>query len=228
MNKKLTIHIPAMGLKKSNLIYWAIFMYFSSSPICVVLGKITLNVFSANEIETVFAWLFSFVILILILQNIGKKSVRIFLGIVLAVTLYFLATLMVHPEYYGYYVREVVGIVDCYYAPVSGCAVALLLTLLCANDESLFLRAVTTSSWVNVAYYLLLAVSRNGTWMNYNSAGQLIEKSYNIGLGYKIVFYALIFLSNYLMNRKKVIFLLSLWQRDWRSWLVPVESYFVF
>lgn len=179
-------------------------MYFSGSAVCFALnntiGRIGLN-FLVDVLYVVL--LISAVLFCIILNRERRKQIFLFLGIFTLVLLYFGLTLAVHPSYLEYYLKDTVGVWDELFSPVTGCIYGLMVVLLFRKADCLW-RCLKISGWINLVFYSFVIISRDGNWTGYNAVGQVISTSYDLGIGYNVIFITCILLCSYLEKRKIV------------------------
>jgi hypothetical protein len=77
--------------------------------------------------------------------------------------------------------------------------------LLCGEPQSLW-TSLKYSAWIDLVYYTLrvLIASKTGHWSGYDAFGNVINTTYDLGVGYSIMFVAIIFLCSF-MERKKLV-----------------------
>lgn len=210
MEEKRKIYYLALKLNSDFFAEAATILYFSGAAIRFALhntiGKIGLSFL----VNTIYVFLFFGTILICIkYSRMRRKSFLLFLAVFIAVALYFWGTLIVHPEYLKYYVKDTVGIWDELFSPVTGCIYGLLVILLCKKADCVW-KAIGYSAWIDLAYFSIrvMLASRTGHWVGYDSAGDMVDISYDLGVGYSVMFIAIVFLCKF-CEKKKLINLIA-------------------
>lgn len=179
-------------------------MYFSGSAVCFALNNSIGRIGFSFLVDTLYViFLFGSVLFCVILSRERKWQFGIFLGIFVLVVLYFGLTLVVHPSYLEYYLRDTVGVWDELFSPVTGCIYGLMVVLLFRKADCLW-RCLKFSGWINLIFYSFVILIRDGNWTGYNAAGQVIATSYDLGIGYNVIFITCILLCSYLEKRRIV------------------------
>lgn len=133
-----------------------------------------------------------------------------FLGVFMLIVLYFGMTLLIHPEYYYYYTRDVVGVWDELFSPITGCIYGFMVIVLCRNSECIW-RGLQWCAGIDLVYYTIrvITATKVGHWTGYDTAGNLIDTTYDLGVGYSIMFVTIILGCMY-AEKKKIVYLLGM------------------
>lgn len=197
----LTIENLLIGL----VIIW----YFSGQAVRFIMNNSIGLVLSQEIINTLYGTIFIMIILacLLLIKN-TRMNFLYFSLIFIAISLFFLATLIMHPEYEYYFTRDIVGAWHELFSPVTGCIYALLIVMIAGNASRIW-KSIVISSWINFFYYYILIIiaNRRGYWEAFNSSGSLISAEYDLGIGYSLAFIMIVFSCKYLENRKIIYFI---------------------
>lgn len=193
---------------KSFLLSLALIWYFSGPAIRFVMKNSIGVFFSLNIINFLYGSIFVMLILLCVLLiKDCRKMFLYFLIFNLFIGLFFMMTLLFHPDYEYYYFRDILGIWYELYSPITGAIYALLVVLMADSAERLW-DSISMSAWINIFYYLILVISakNRGYWEAYTASGAIVNAEYDLGLGYSLAFVTLVFASRY-MQKKNLIHL---------------------
>lgn len=188
----------------------ALVLFFCGSAIRFILNNTVGKMGLSSLIPGIYAVLLIGFLFLSVLMNLKKtRYVLLFIGVFTAVSLYFGFTVMLHPEYMYYYCRETVGVWDELFSPVTGCIYGLLVIILCQKTECIW-KGLKCCAWIDLAYYTIrvLIANKSGHWSGYDAAGNVIDTTYDLGVGYSIMFILVIFLCMY-SERKRIIYLIA-------------------
>ncbi len=199
------------GMSSDQFAIAAAVLCFSSAAWRFVLNNTVGKIGLSFAVEPIYVALLIIMVLLSVLTDKRRRKLfGVFVGIFVLVAAYFGMTLLMHPDYEYYYMRETVGIWDELFSPVTGCIYALLVVLLCKKADCVW-TALKCSAWIDLAYYSIrvLLASRAGHWTGYDAMGNVIDTSYDLGVGYSIMFITIIFLCKY-SEKKKTVDLLAM------------------
>lgn len=131
------------------------------------------------------------------------KPYAITVGVIAFVSLCFLITYALHPEYGLYYNRPAFGIWDEVYSPLGGCTFAFASVVLCKTGERVY-KCLKAVGWINLLYCLYMSVraSSMGYWESIGATGQIERLSYNMDIGYLYMSVCILFLVRFYVERK--------------------------
>lgn len=191
----------------------AMVISFSNAAVRFVLNNTIGKIGPDYLVDLFFVVLFFGTVFISVLMDRKRrKSFCFFMLVFCAVLLYFGGTLVFHPEYLEYYQKDTVGIWDELFSPITGCIYGLLIVLLCRKSECIW-KSLTCCAWIDIVYLSIrvLLASRSGSWSGYDSSGNLIDTSYDLGVGYSLMFTAIIFLCSFCRKKRPVDLIMSLY-----------------
>ena len=105
--------------------------------------------------------------------------------------LFFLATILIHPDYEYWYTRYYYGVWDYVFRPDNGLYIYLFIRLL--NDPRRILKYLRISAYIMIIYfgYRLIPFLRNGYWTLTYADGTIHQVAYNLEYGYDMLLYVL-------------------------------------
>lgn len=198
----MVIRIPKIEiLKMDDVAGWMLFGYLCEPIINACLQKI-LGIVGLDYYSKVFAII---IILLpyLILCLLKRKILVVdFWLLYMSVSLFFLITYLVHPEYKYWYAREDYGVVSYVLRPDNGLFIYLILRLM--SKPSMIIKYIKYSGWFMYLWYgrQFLQAHARGYWIDTSVHGYANHVSYNLSLGYNILLFVLVFLFCWL-DRKK-------------------------
>lgn len=125
----------------------------------------------------------------------------------LIVALLFILTILIHPEYESWYFEASYGIQVQFFRAVGGIW-AFLVVYLVTDKEKLY-RYLKISCWILFVFLCLKFVSAQtrGYWVSYGADYSRLERDYNLGFGYNMLFPVIFFSAEAYLHRKKKYFI---------------------
>lgn len=204
--KCLDANMNSLKLTSERINILLVAIYFSSTGIINGLEKVV-----GDKAHFVFGFLFWGLVLLNVLKDKTQiKSVVIFSIVFVCIAAYFAGTLAIHPEYKPFYLRKSVGVWDDLFSPVTGCIYAFFIIIL-ADKPRIIWKGLRITAWINLIYFLIKIYHAHkvGYWVRTIETGKLIHSTYDMGVGYGLVFVAVIFLCQFLKEKRIIALLLS-------------------
>ena len=132
---------------------------------------------------------------LLLSHLVRRKRVALdFLLLFFFIVLFILITYLIHPNYVEWYTRKTYGIWDYVLRPDNGLYIFLFIRVI--NDPKRIIKSARCAGWLMLLYYGLKAFSalQRGYWIDTSNKGYEIHMSYNLGLGYHVLLFVLLFL----------------------------------
>lgn len=119
------------------------------------------------------------------------------------IALMFIFTILIHPEYKDWYFESTYGIQVQFFRAVGGIW-AFLVVYQVPNKEKL-LKYLRITAWIMFIFLCLKFASAQvrGYWVSYGADYSKLEREYNLGFGYNMLFPTIFFAAEAFLNRKK-------------------------
>lgn len=181
----------------------AFIFFFSSSLFSPIFGKL-LSIFGMETafLRNTLIFLVAYCpLLIYISINRGKKIPFDFIVLFWSVSLFFLISLIIHPEYQYWYGRSDYGVLSYVFKPTEGLYAYLFVRLI--KDPKRLHKDMKISGWLMYIYfaYSIYDATRRGYWMGVAQSGA-VKMSYSVSFGYEVMLYVLPFFYDFLQHKK--------------------------
>lgn len=176
----------------------AFILYFANATIRAV----TYTVLGRNSLAYAVAIFIPYAFLFLCgLMDYEKYFKVDFFAMYAAVLLFFLVSLIIHPEYLPYYTRADFGVWDHVLTPYRGIYAYLFIRIMDSPER--IKRNLRISGWVAMPsfYYDVLQATRRGYWILWGAKGAT-QGTYSVSFGYNVLPFALVFLYFALQEKK--------------------------
>ena len=131
-----------------------------------------------------------------------KRMVFDFWGLYIFLLLFLLLTYILNPGYEEWFARETYGVWDYVLRPDNGIYIYLFIRIL--NSPKRIIKCIREAGWIMLVYYGYRSINAvlRGYWIDTSNKGYEIRMSYNLGLGYHVLFLTLVFLFCALENKE--------------------------
>lgn len=194
--------IKLMTMRQSQLEDTLLFLYLCLPLSSAIFSKI-FSIVDLSSLGRLIALFITYLPLFL-LTFCGENKIRVwdFWILFSLIVMFFTLTYWLHPEYEYWYIREDYGVLNYVLRPDNG--LFIYLTIRIVNDPDRILKCIKQSGWPMYVFYMWQiwgAISR-GYWIDFSNRGYEIHLSYNLGLGYSILIFALTYLYSALESKK--------------------------
>ena len=201
MSAEVKLRIPRW--QADELIAAFIFIsYFCSD----IFKSVITRLFGRGVFDPLFNILF---ISLIILFLATKKRDRLLAPLIcyLIITVLFVATILIHPDYKDWYFERSYGIQIQFFRATGGIW-AFLAVYLIADKEKLhqLLRICCLLLFVFLCFRFMTARAR-GYWVVYDANYNRIKLSYDLGFGYSMLFTVVFFAAEAYLHRKKLYYI---------------------
>lgn len=199
------ISFPSTVLLDLTCILW-----FCSMPMRVVIST-ALAFIGLRSFNRLFAGMIIFLPLLLYIALERKLPWKYFHWIFFACALFFGVTLILHPDYITWYIRDDFGVMYAVLSPDHGAVWAFLMIEISQTPERLWNNIKWIAAIIGVynLYRLLIAISV-GYWGAYDMHGNISENTYSLDFGYDMIFVFLVAFVCYLSTRKVYFIIVDL------------------
>lgn len=162
--------------------------------------------FGAGVLSPLFTGVLMFLpLFLLLITNRGGKMMKrllTFLLLLIAAVFYFYITLLIHPNYEKYIIREdYLGAWQAVFRPDTG-ALYYCLAFCLVKDSKRVLKDLKIAAYILMLFCIYQALVSNGEWEAYDHRGKVITQSYALNYGYNLMFSGIILINSYLSDRK--------------------------
>ncbi|KEF38877.1 lipid A core-O-antigen ligase-like enyme [Schinkia azotoformans MEV2011] len=199
------VYTTKLPISKQVLASLCFIMFFSSDAISFVTTRI-LGFYDINEYSWILTTLIIYSPLFLMPFAIGdRRHIRDFLLLWGIVLLAFTITLVIHPEYKGWFNHPLYSVSDYIFRPDRALYAYFMVRII--NDPKRILICLKIVSYIFVIYglYQFLNAMKLGYWLTVSENG-LRRLPYSMSFGYDMMLPAIVFLY-YTMRYKKVLHL---------------------
>ena len=162
------------------------------------------TLFGSSRAVSVLAMLIPFFFVCICLAMNYRRAFKLDFAVLYALVLAFFAvTVLIHPDYAPFYLREDYGVWDHVLSPRRGIYAYLFIRLL--DDPNQFKKCYKTSGWILYPHFIyrIIVATRRGYWEGWAMGVQhSVEMKYSVSLGYEILPFVLFFLWDALSERK--------------------------
>ncbi len=139
----------------------------------------------------------------LFFAHLKRKMVWDFWGLYVFLIFFLLSTYIFHPEYEEWFTRDIYGIWDYVLRPDNGIYIYLFIRAL--NEPGRIIKCIRKAGCPMLTYYAYRAMNalERGYWIDTSNRGYEIRMSYNLGLGYHVLFFTLLYLF-YALEKKDI------------------------
>lgn len=162
---------------------------FLKASLRMVFGAIGL---SSLVVPVCLIWIYFPLILLCIYKP--RSIVPDFIALLAFLGLFFLTTLLFHPDYANWYAKDTYGAWDYVFRPDNGLYAYLFLRLI--DNPKRLLKLLRISAFIMIAYQgcRLIPFLQTGYWTTSNQDGSIHYASYSLKFGYDVLLWALVFL----------------------------------
>ena len=148
-------------------------------------SSVVFRIFGRESIYPVYFVIFCSLFLIYVVQHLKKIIIPVLLFLI--VSLMFLYTYLIHPEYFSWFVHETYGFFVAIIVP--GCALWVFPLIWLIKDEDRLYRFLLMACWLNFIFYTLqfIASKYRGYWGVMDIDKTTMEMTYNLEWGYNML-----------------------------------------
>lgn len=170
-------------------------LFFSNALFRLIVEKLL----GSNFVATLLAALIPYIPLVLICILRPKKYIKLdFIVLFTCIIAFFALTLLIHPEYKFFYLRDSYGIWDHVFKPYRGIYAYLFIRIV--GEPKRLLKCMKKAGWLLMVYFVYKVVI--GEWTGVTASGILENASYSVSFGYEVLVFALLFLYSALTEKK--------------------------
>lgn len=182
------------------------FIIYLCNPFVTRIFAWVLSWFGVSSLANLLTWLTIYypIFLLLVYSFIKNKKVLVpdFFILLFGIIFFLGITIAIHPEYEYWFTRPTYGVWDYVLSPVNGIYVYFFVRLL--NDPEKIIKDLKISAWFMYVYFAvqLRKALTVGYWVVLDSEGKTAHFSYDLGFGYSVLLYVLVFLYLAITKRK--------------------------
>lgn len=201
MDAVIKIKIPKLTLQDA-LSAFVFISYFCSE----VLRSVEARLIGSGYFDIMYNAVFFTAIFFLLLTS-KRKRFAIPVICYLVVAFLFAITLLVHPEYIDWYFESTYGIQIQFFHAVGGIWAFLVVYMI--SDREKLLKYLRISAWILFIFlsFRFASAQVRGYWVSYGADYSRLERDYNLGFGYSMIFPVLFFATEAYLNRKKMYYI---------------------
>lgn len=161
--------------------------------LCIPLLTAVVNLFSRSIAITI-AIIIAYSPLVFASLIRRKRITTDFWGMFFFLIIFIFITYIIHPNYEEWFTRSTYGIWDYVLRPDNGIYIYLFIRVL--NNPKRLIKSICSAGWLMLLYYgyKVSEALQRGYWIDTSNRGYEIRMSYNLGLGYHVLFFTLMFL----------------------------------
>lgn len=188
-------------LHRDSLVAFIFVFYFCSDVFLSLYARL---LGSSNGFYVVYNIVFfGSVVLYILMDSAAVQKLTAPVICYLVITILFLLTYLIHPEYEPWFFEQTYGIQIQFFRGTGGIWAFLVIFLTSDRDKLLkYLRWVSWILFVFLIFRFMTAQAR-GYWISYGANYEQMERDYNLGFGYSMLFPVLFFATEAFLNEKK-------------------------
>lgn len=201
MSAELKLRVPKW--KTDEIIAAFIFItYFCDEPCRAVFNRLV----GGRMFDTLYTVVF-FALVVILAATYRRNQMMVPIVVYLTITVLFLVTILIHPEYKSWYFERTYGIQIQFFRAAGGIW-AFLAVYLIPDKERLY-KLLRFSCWLLFFYLCLrfMAARARGYWVVYDANYNRIKLSYDLGFGYSMLFTVVFFAAEAYLHRKKFYYI---------------------
>ncbi|MCH1982908.1 O-antigen ligase family protein [Ruminococcus sp. OA3] len=200
----------SIKVNSQTLLSFSIIVFFSSSFFRLLISKL-LGALATDSLQNFIVAVLVFVpvLLVIIKYVVSKTRFNVsFLALFVAVCFFVYFSVLANSNLQYWVDREIYGAWDTVFRLDQGGIYAYLLISLLINKERLYYSL----KWIGIFDFILVSYQffnarRLGYWVGMTSTGELGQIDYSLDFGYMAVFVFIIFLTCFLLEKRKVYLL---------------------
>lgn len=199
-----TIRINKNNEIGSSLLYFWLLLFLILTAVRFVLAKFGIE---SGIFREIILWIASSIPILLFIFNIEKfepKKYSWFFIMLFIIIFIMIISLLLNPDLYEFYMRKSYGL-DRILRPDSAIFAALFFSI--TDDDENIIDILTKISIIFFMYLILvdfLPMLKRGYWVDIGPDGNRLKLDYNLSFGYNLTFPCIIFIYNFIFNKKKL------------------------
>ena len=177
---------------------------FFSYPFINAVVHVICSMFGVESIENLLAFVLVYTPVLILCIVKSKNAIPIDVFFVLGgIAVFFMGTLLVHPEYIDWYTFEEYGALEYVFYPDEAIYAYLFVRLIA--DPSKVIKNMKISGWIMYIFfvYQIYVATQRGYWQGVSATSGTVKMPYSVSFGYNVMLYMIPFLYDALTHRRK-------------------------